>query len=132
MRTHAGDVVFPGGMIDADDEGPVGTALREAWEEIGLPPENVEVIGGLQPGTTRSREMLIVPVVARVRRPVELTPEPGEVEAIIEPLVDDLLDDAGWHTETWSGHTLWFYEFGEGILWGATARMVRDLLEWFR
>ena len=132
MRTHAGDVVFPGGMIDPDDDGPVAAALRETWEEIGLPPESVEVLGGLRPATTRSPEMLIVPVVARVRRPSVLTPEPGEVDAIIEPLVDDLLDEPGWRTEEWGGHTLWFYEFAEGVLWGATARMVRELLEWFR
>lgn len=132
MRTHAGDVVFPGGMIDPSDGGPVDTALREAWEEVGIPPDHVEVLGGLSPATTRSAEMVIVPVVARVRRPRELVPEPGEVEAIIEPAIEDLLDDTAWRTETWSGHRLWFYEFPEGVLWGATARMVRELLARFR
>jgi 8-oxo-dGTP pyrophosphatase MutT (NUDIX family) len=132
MRTHAGDVVFPGGIIEPGDSGPVDTAVREAWEEIGLPPDHVTVLGGLDPVTTRSREMLIVPVVARVRRPVELIPEPGEVDAIIEPAVDDLLDDARWRTEEWAGHELWFYEFPEGVLWGATARLVRSLLGLFR
>jgi 8-oxo-dGTP pyrophosphatase MutT (NUDIX family) len=132
MRTHAGDVVFPGGMIDADDDGPVDTALREAWEEVGIPRDHVEVLGGLPPATTRSEEMIIVPVVGRVRRPRALVPEPGEVEAIIEPTVDDLLDDSSWRTERWGGHLLWFYEFPEGVLWGATARMVRELLSYFR
>lgn len=132
MRTHAGDVVFPGGMIDPEDDGPVATALREAWEEVGIPPERAEVLGGLSPATTRSAQMVIVPVVARVRRPRVLLPEPGEVEAIIEPAVDELLDDSAWRAETWGGHLLWFYEFPEGILWGATARMVRELLGYFR
>ncbi len=132
MRTHAGDVVFPGGMIDPADGGPVDTAIRETWEEVGIPPDHVEVLGGLPPATTRSEEMLIVPVVARVRRPGVLVPEPGEVEAIIEPAVDALLDDASWRTETWGGHRLWFYEFPEGTLWGATARIVRELLGYFR
>jgi len=132
MRTHAGDVVFPGGMIDPDDDGPVGTALREAWEEVALPPDHVQVLGGLEPLTTRRSDMWISPVVARVRRPSELIPEPGEVAAILEPTIGELLDDAGWRTEEWSGHELWFYEFPEGVLWGATARMVRRLLEYFR
>ena len=119
-------------MIDPDDDGPVGAATREAWEEVGIPPDHIEVLGGLDPLTTRSREMWIAPVVARIRRPVELVAEPGEVDAIIEPTIDELLDDDVWTTEEWGGHTLWFHEFPEGILWGATARMVRQLLGYFR
>jgi 8-oxo-dGTP pyrophosphatase MutT (NUDIX family) len=132
MRTHPGDVVFPGGMIDPGDDGPVGAALREAHEEVALPPENVDVLGGLDPVHTRSAEMLIIPVVARVQRPDRLVPEPGEVDAIIEPTIDELLDDGHWVTQDWAGNTMWFYEFPEGILWGATAFMVRQLLEYFR
>lgn len=132
MRTHPGDVVFPGGMIEPGDDGPIGAALREAYEEVALPPEKVEVLGGLEPVHTRSEEMLIIPVVARVDRPERLVPEPGEVDAIIEPTIDELLDDGHWVTQDWAGRTMWFYEFPEGILWGATAFMVRQLLEYFR
>jgi len=134
MPTHPGDVVFPGGMVETEDDGPVSTAMREAHEEIGLPPQNVvQVFGGLQPMHTRSAEMLIVPVVARIERPDEFIPEPAEVEAIIEPTLDELLLDANWRTSEWAkGRTMWFYEFPEGILWGATAFMVRDLLSYFR
>lgn len=134
MPTHPGDVVFPGGMIEPDDEGPLHTAVREAHEEIGLPPENVvEVFGGLQPTHTRSAEMMIVPVVVRIERPELFVPEPAEVEAIIEPTIDELLPDASWRTSEWArGRTMWFYEFPEGILWGATAFMVRELLDRFR
>lgn len=131
MPTHAGDVVFPGGMIEAGDSGPEDAACREAWEEIGLPPDHVEVIGGLEPVTTRALEMLIVPVVARVRRPARLVPSPDEVEAIIEPRLSELLDESSWRQEVWAGHTLWFHPFPEGMLWGATARMVRSLLAYF-
>lgn len=133
MPTHPGDVVFPGGRVDPGDDGPVDTALREACEEIGLPRDNVlEVLGGLAPTHTRSVEMLIVPVVARIERPAEFVPEPAEVEAIIEPTIGELLDDARWRTSEWSGRTMWFYEFAEGTLWGATALMVRELLGYFR
>lgn len=132
MPTHAGDVVFPGGMIEAGDSGPEETARREAWEEIGLPPDHVEVIGGLEPVTARMQDMLIVPVVARVRRPARLVPSPSEVEAIIEPRLSELLDESSWRQEVWGGHTIWFHSFPEGMLWGATARMVRSLLGYFR
>ena len=63
----------------------------------------------------------------------DLTPElMEEVDAIIEPAISRLLDEEAWETRDWGGHTLWFYEFPQGTLWGATARMVRDLLEYFR
>ena len=77
--------------------------------------------------------MLIIPVVARIARPAEFVPEPAEVESIIEPSIDELLPDANWRTSEWArGQTMWFYEFPEGVLWGATAQMVRELLTWFR
>ncbi len=132
MSTHAGDIVFPGGRVDDEDDGPEATALREAWEEVALPPDVVEVIGGLEPVTTRSEEMVIVPVVARIERPAELVPDDREVEVIIEPKLAELLDDTRWKTSDWFGHPLWFFEFPEGTLWGATAFMVRDLLSYLR
>lgn len=133
MRHHPGDVVFPGGMIEPGDDGPVGTAIRETVEEIGLPAENVlEIFGALEPVHTRSVTMRIVPVVARVERPETLVPHPGEVAAIIEPRIIDLLRDEDWRTSAWGGRTMWFYEFEEGVLWGATAHMVRSLLDYFR
>jgi 8-oxo-dGTP pyrophosphatase MutT (NUDIX family) len=131
MRTHAGDVVFPGGRVEAG-ESAAEAAIREAWEEVALPPESVDVIGGLEPVTTRSRDMWIVPVVARIERPPVLVPDPSEVDAIIEPTLAELLDEDRWTTNDWYGHPLWFYEFPEGTLWGATAFMMRDLLDYLR
>jgi 8-oxo-dGTP pyrophosphatase MutT (NUDIX family) len=132
MRTHPGDVVFPGGRME-DGEDPVRTALREACEEIGLDEEAVlEIIGGLSSVTTGNTSIPIIPVVARIERPPELFPDPTEVEVIIEPLLRDLLDDSAWNANDWNGRTLWFYEFKEGTLWGATAAMVRELLAFIR
>lgn len=131
MRTHPGDVVFPGGRIEAG-ESPIEAAIREAWEEVALPPEFVEVIGGLPPVTTRVRTNWIVPVVARIQRPVELIPDPREVDVILEPTIGELLDETRWQQSDWMGNRLWFYEFPEGTLWGATAFMVRSLLALLR
>lgn len=127
MRTHPGDVVFPGGKIE-DGEGPEDAAIREAWEEIRLEPSNVTVIGGLEPVTTRNRANLIVPVVARLDGPQELVADQTEVDVIIEPRVAELMDESRWRIQDFMGHELWFFEFAEGILWGATAFMMRDFL----
>jgi 8-oxo-dGTP pyrophosphatase MutT (NUDIX family) len=127
MRTHPGDVVFPGGRLE-DGETPEETAIREAYEEIGLPPESVEVIGGLTPTSTRNRRNLIVPVVAKVTRPQEWVVERAEVAAVIEAPVVELLDENRWRQSNWFGRKLWFYEFEEGTLWGATAFMMREFL----
>ena len=132
MRTHPGDVVFPGGALE-EGEDPVATAKRESWEEIKLPADNVvEILGGLTPLTTRDPTRIIVPVVARIDRPDELVPDPAEVEHIIDATIDELLDESRWTPQDWAGHTMWFFEFDEGILWGATAYMVRELLEYLR
>lgn len=128
MSSHPGDVVFPGGHRESDED-PVATATREAWEEIGLPGDSIlEVLGGLEPVTTRNRKKPIVPVVARIERPDNLVADPSEVDVIIEPTMVEMLDETRWETRPWFGHTLWFFEFSEGILWGATAFMMRDLL----
>ncbi len=129
MPTHPNDIVFPGGHRE-DGEEPISTAMREAWEEIGLPRSSVlEILGGLTPVTTRERSKPIVPVVARIKRPRTLVPDRREVDVIIEPLIVDLLDEDRWETRPWNGHNLWFFEFDEGILWGATAFMMRELLD---
>ena len=131
MRTHPGDVVFPGGRLEPG-ETPEETAIREAEEEIGLPPGGVSVVGGLTPTTTRNRSDLIVPVVAKVTRPAEFVLQEEEVAAVIEPAMAELLDEKRWRTSEWMGHQLWFYEFDEGILWGATAFMMREFLTFLR
>lgn len=131
MRTHPGDVVFPGGRLE-EGETPEQTAIREACEEIGLPEDGVEVVGGLTPLTTRDSGNLIVPVVAKVRRPAQFTLQAEEVEAVMEPRLLDLLDENRWRTSDWFGRTLWFFEFDEGIMWGATAFMMREFLRTLR
>lgn len=127
MRTHPGDVVFPGGRIEPG-ESAVDCAIREAAEEVGLPPDAVEIVGGLGAITTRDPNNLIVPVVAKVERPPVLVPQPEEVEVILEPTIDELLDDSRWQVSEWFGYNLWFFDFPEATLWGATAFMVRELL----
>ena len=128
MPTHAGHIAFPGGRPDPGDGGPVGTALREADEEVGISPSSVELMGFLPTIHTVEFTLFVVPVVGRLPGVPELRPSPREVEKILLPRVEDLADEAAWRFEMWQGHKVWFFDLEGEILWGATAKMVRDLV----
>lgn len=128
MPTHAGHIAFPGGRPDPGDAGPADTALREAREEVGIPPGDVEVIGYLPPIDTVQFRLLVVPVVGLLPRPPRLVPSPHEVVRVYQPKIDELADEERWHQEEWNGHRVWFYELEGDTLWGATAMMTRRLL----
>lgn len=128
MSTHAGQLAFPGGRLEESDAGPVDAALREAEEEVALAPASVEVLGVLAPVSTNRQEVVVVPVVGRLAAEPELFPDPKEVELILRPPMALFFEESRWRTEMWSGHELWFIEVDDEILWGATARIMRDLL----
>lgn len=128
MPTHAGHLAFPGGRPHVDDLGPVETALREAHEEVGLRPEDVEVIGFLPPVHTVEFSLFVVPVVGRLSGIPDLIPSEREVDRVLTPALSELVDESRWRHELWQGRRVWFYELEGESLWGATARMTRDLL----
>ena len=128
MPTHAGHIAFPGGRPDPADDGPVATALREAHEEVGIEPGQVEVLGFLPPIDTVEFKLLVVPVVARVSTPLGLVPSEREVDKIYTPLLADLADGSNWWHVPWNGWRVWYYDLEGDTLWGATARMVRQLV----
>lgn len=127
MPTHAGDLAFPGGKPQVG-ESPVDTALREAYEEVGIPPGGVEVLGFLPEIHTVSYSRMVVPVVGKLSNMPELQPDPGEVEKVLLPEVDLFRDRHRWRVEYWDDRPVYFFELEEEILWGATARMVRQLV----
>jgi 8-oxo-dGTP pyrophosphatase MutT (NUDIX family) len=128
MPTHAGHIAFPGGRPDPGDGGPVDTALREAHEEVGIERSQVEVLGFLDPIDTVEFNLLVVPVVGRVTTPLGLVPSEREVARVYQPLVADLADGDRWWSIPWNDWTVWYYELDGDTLWGATARMVRQLV----
>lgn len=128
MPTHAGHLAFPGGRPDPGDDGPVATALRETHEEVGIPPNKIEVLGFLPVVDTVAFSLMVVPVVGRLERNPEIVPDEWEVARIFTPLVTDLLNPAGWRHEIWQGRVVWFYPIEGDVLWGATAWMTRRLL----
>ncbi len=128
MPTHAGHIAFPGGRPDPDDAGPVDTALREAQEEVGIEPSDVDVLGFLPVIHTVEYSLLVVPVVGRLPGVPDLVPSEREVAKVYHAPVAELADANRWRFELWRNRRVWFYDLEGDILWGATAWMVRSLL----
>jgi len=130
MRKHPGQVSFPGGRIDPGDSGPVAAALREAEEEIGLPPSQVEVIGIADRYRTVTG-FEVTPVLGIVPPGLALFPHPGEVAALFEAPLHFLLDPAHQQVRTavWRGRERTYYEieWADRKIWGATAAMIVNL-----
>ncbi|MFZ9500255.1 MAG: NUDIX hydrolase [Beijerinckiaceae bacterium] len=132
LRAHAGQIAFPGGRMEAGDESPLATALREAEEEIGLPPEAVRPLGFLDAYQTGTGYR-IVPVVAVVERPFEQRLCALEVADAFEAPLSFLMspENHAIVERERGGRLRTFYAmpFGERYIWGATAGMVRNLYE---
>lgn len=139
LRTHSGQVALPGGRMDASDADAVACALREAQEEIGLPPDCVEVLG-LLPIYTTGSGFAITPVVGLVQPENEglhLQADPAEVASIFEVPLAFLMNPAHHrhHAADWDGHQRHWLSMPyqdeaageERYIWGATAAMLRNL-----
>ena len=130
LRAHSGQVSFPGGRAEPEDASPEFTALRETQEEIGLPPERVEVLARMPEYLTRTGYR-VTPVVGLVVPPLELAPDPREVEEVFEVPLAFLLDPANHQRETreLAGKTVgyWVMQYERHRIWGATAGMLMNL-----
>jgi 8-oxo-dGTP pyrophosphatase MutT (NUDIX family) len=131
LRRHAGEISFPGGRRDEDDAHLAETALRETHEEIGLPPDAVELLGALQPTPTFATNYAIYPFVGLIEPGFEWVLEEAEVGRVLELPLEAVRQGYArrrlvrrgmpFRTDT--------YEVGGHVIWGATARIVADLLE---
>ncbi len=131
MRSHAGQPAFPGGAQDPEDDGPVGAALREAGEEVGLDPASVEVIGTLPALWLPPSGFVVHPVLAwwRAPHPVRVVDE-AEVAAVVRVPVAELVDPANrlqvTHPSGWVGPA---FRVRGLLVWGLTAGLLDRLLE---
>ncbi len=130
LRRHAGEISFPGGRRDPGEKELVVTALREAHEEIGLPPASVHVAGALPPTPTIATGYAIHPFVGAISRPQGWSPSEREVEEIIEVPLSVLSGGYGRRRLIRRGipFVTDTYELGDSLVWGATARILAGLL----
>jgi len=132
LKQHPGQIAFPGGKQDAGDADVTAAALREAHEEIGLDPANVEILGHLPTHETVTG-YTVTPVVGRILAPFTPVPEVGEVAEVFDVPLDHVLMRSRYRIEAryWRGTMRRYYTvpFGPYYIWGATARMLRALAE---
>lgn len=132
LKHHPGQIAFPGGKQDENDVDVTSAALREAHEEIGLVPGNVEVLG-LLPAHETVTGFYVTPVIALVREPFTPVPEPGEVEEVFDVPLNHVLspDNFSIQSRRWRGSRRHYYTvpFGPYYIWGATARILRSMAD---
>ena len=132
LSQHPGQVAFPGGKIERSDASAEAAALREAWEEIALPPDAVDVLGRLPVHETVTG-FGMTPVLAIVTGDPPLRPEIGEVAEIFEVPLSFLADPQNFRVESrdWRGQARHYYTvpYGPYYIWGATARILRGLAD---
>jgi 8-oxo-dGTP pyrophosphatase MutT (NUDIX family) len=133
MRRHAGEISFPGGRRDEIDADLATTALREAQEEIALEPARVELVGALPPVSTFVTGYRVHPFVGLVVHPAELglTPNPNEVETVLTFSLEVLRESYEMRRLVRRGVPIRTptYEVEGQLIWGATARILGDLLD---
>lgn len=131
LPSHAGQISFPGGSSDPEDEDHVATALRESEEELAIPPSAVQVIGALEPMSTFVSDFAVYPIAGLVDPSVELVPNPGEVDTVFSVSVAELIE-VREHRELKRG-TMSFkteaYETHGGLIWGVTGYILGQLLD---
>jgi 8-oxo-dGTP pyrophosphatase MutT (NUDIX family) len=141
MPSHQGEIAFPGGKLDeATDRSLRDAALREAHEEIGLDPSQVEVVAELDSIVTVMGRFLLTPYVGLLSARPELRPDPTEVVSVFDVGIAELLDDATFREERWDvpsgvgvtpgrGRPIHFFELPGETVWGATAHILARFLE---
>jgi len=134
LRSHTGEVSFPGGRLESG-EPAVDGALREASEEVGIDPAAIEILGPLSPLVTAREMVLIAPFVGVLPgRPI-LYPSPAEVERAFDVSLAELVSEGVYREELWQipdeegWRSVSFFELHGDTVWGATAWMLLDLLD---
>lgn len=134
LRSHSGQVAFPGGKIDPTDSGPGAAAIREAGEEVGMPAADARILGYMRPYFTGSN-YLIAPVVAVISPSRPFVPNPGEVHSVFEVPLAHVLEPSSFRTfrvkRNGVEHSTWQLDHDGHVIWGITANLTRrfhDLL----
>jgi 8-oxo-dGTP pyrophosphatase MutT (NUDIX family) len=125
LREHSGQIALPGGRVDATDASDEAAALREAFEEIGLPSENVQVLGQLSRYVTGTG-FDIAPVVGIVHQPFNAQPSEGEVSEVFQVPLSFLMDPKNHRKHQFDNRAYYSMPYQNYFIWGATAAMLRN------
>jgi 8-oxo-dGTP pyrophosphatase MutT (NUDIX family) len=132
VEHHKGQVSFPGGACEVDDVDLQATALRETFEEIGVPPNKVEILGSLDDFRTITR-FVVTPFVAVIPYPIDYRLQIREVESVLEVPLSFLLDPQSSRVESREHegqlYQVLFWDYGAYTIWGATAQILKGLLD---
>lgn len=131
---HKGQISFPGGKPHKTDANLLDTALRESWEEIGLKPKDAQIIGELDDTPTKVTGFIISPFVALIPYPYEFIKNPRETTEILFVPLSVLMDNSNFNQEPMDNDGIpnYTYEYKGRIIWGATARIIKQLLDTLR
>ena len=133
LSSHRGQVAFPGGRFDHRDPDLPAAALRETHEEVGIPPDRVEVLGAFEGHETRVSQIFVTPFVGIVRGPIVVQPDPKEVAEIFEAPLEALRDPLYRGEYRWSNNGATSYHpaivYGGQIIWGLTYYLTLRFLE---
>ncbi len=137
VASHKGEISFPGGLQELSDISPLETALRETQEELGIDPSQVRVLGQLEAVHTMVSGFLIYPFVGVLASRPSYRPSQTEVAEVIEASLQRLSDPSIFRVQQYSGngrhHTLYFFDYDpDHVIWGATARILKQLVERYR
>lgn len=133
VEHHKGQISFPGGRQDKNDPHLLATALREAEEEMGIAPQDVEILGELDDFCTASTDFCISPFVALIPYPYPFQVNPHEIAEVIEAPLSALRLESQMHQEIFLREgelvPVYFYEYQNYTIWGATARILKEFLD---
>jgi len=132
LEYHKGQICFPGGSHHDEDGSLKDTALREAYEEVGIRPEDVEILGELDSMGTLTSHFLITPFVGIIPYPYEFKVNRQEIDELIEVPLSALADDGNYREETFNNEGVTgkssFFKYKDKVIWGVTARILRQLV----
>jgi 8-oxo-dGTP pyrophosphatase MutT (NUDIX family) len=131
VEQHKGEISFPGGRIDPDDRDALTAALREFWEEVGVAPEDVQVLGPLDDFVSITGYRVTPFVVFLPQADYPFVPQPREVAEILLVPLEHLLDRAHYNAERHPGapHHIHYFSWGPYVVWGLTAAILKRLLD---